>query len=1409
MLDLEKFGYSFSSSDRVWSKQKDSSFNYSDGDALEKKLDTIIKSVKDKSIFSEELASHIVDWPTFYYLSPTRTNLLRPIESCLSGEGLELGCGCGALTGFLAEKSKSVLALEGSRRRASITSERCSDLANVQVVCDDIMSFSVDANFNWISLIGVLEYMNCYGENNLTLQDIFKHLSSFLAKDGFLIIAIENKLGLKYFSGADEDHLNEPYIGICDQYSKDSPTTYTKDVLTDSLSSVGFSEISFFYPYPDYKQPRVVFSDLAEKNIINVNSIISGISPSYNDEHFVNCVFDEKSAWRSVTENRNWGTFANSFLIVASKTKCIDKDDVIAYSYTTSRRAGYASEVDIVEKNNEVSVVRRRLFDGLKCSDDLIQQSLSDGKYIHGELFSERLFRILVKPGWNFLEVVSWTKALYDFLMSNSKKESAGFFLPPDFLDCIPCNIVVDENNAWHYIDREWCYSNPLSIQYLLFRGIKNCILSNPWIATSSNTSINKKEFIINAINGIGLDYSEENFKDDCKKENEIFFVIYGIKVDLAEILKTPLFYRSPLNRVGEHLSSYQKNQDLMNDLIEKQKEEINVLEQEKSNLTEQKVALEQTKGILEEEKIVLEQTKGNLEEEKATLEQEKGILEEEKAELEQEKINLGQEISILKSNCASLEVSILSQIQTVTLCKKNMEICKEYMTICEKYESQLNSMIAWKNGADIVSAGLPWKIMRFLRRFNAMFVQGKDGGRSAFIKWMFGRKYKNYDPLSSFPTLEVLSNPKLLDIGNTQVNTFRAPIPVEPSYSVLRQGEILSGDVDIVIPLKNAINWLSLSLMSLFDISNIDRIHKVVIVDDGSNEDDFELLQKLLEKYPSIALLRNEGQHGFASTCNCGASICDAEYIIFLNSDCLISPNTLTKLVDAANSDPKIGLVCPLANNAANVSMLMPPGMSVYDIDNLLDAKLPAEQKVQDVCTIVGQCLLVKKKCFDDLLGFDQDWGLGYGEESDLHMRAIASGYRGVVAMNCYVYHYGGGTFRYETTRESLTKKNYERFILKWGDFYRRCYEASISEQQIADYGEWLKIIPRVDRPDVLFVLPGFSQGVGGIQVVADISNYLLMRGVNAKILILGSGEGLKSYKELLLQNPYLVGSESELLNLKGIEPKNVVATLFTTTAPALKFARKHNAKLFNFIQGYEFFFENAIHYNDVQKSYELMDEAITTSNWLDDNVRKHAPDKTCHLLPLGVDSFQFFPLKRSVSSKVRIGIVFRASADKGQWILADICDELSKYSDKLCFTLFLADVYIDNIPECIKNDDSSEIIILPVDRDRIAKSLQKVDIFVDASLHEGFGLMPLEAMACGAVPVVSDSGGVNSFITNNQEGIIISEVNKPEAYVKAVLELVDNLDKLVTLRQNALNRSRELNPETLYNRYLALFKD
>ena len=106
-------------------------------------------------------------WAHEYHLSPVRRNLLEWFPFNPDGCALEVGAGCGALTGLLCRKLKHVTALEYSRQRASVIAQRHSTNSNLDVVVGGFQDFETQNRFDYITVIGVLEYAGkFYGGRN-------------------------------------------------------------------------------------------------------------------------------------------------------------------------------------------------------------------------------------------------------------------------------------------------------------------------------------------------------------------------------------------------------------------------------------------------------------------------------------------------------------------------------------------------------------------------------------------------------------------------------------------------------------------------------------------------------------------------------------------------------------------------------------------------------------------------------------------------------------------------------------------------------------------------------------------------------------------------------------------------------------------------------------------------------------------------------------------------------------------------------------------------------------------------------------------------------------------------------------------------------------------------------------------
>src|SRR5580704_12803313 len=255
--------YHFDSAFHLFRPLDGGDFSYSDGAEAESRLLTVVTSANDRSTFSPELAASITDCVSEYHLSKSRHCLLRPLGIQAGNKVLELGCGCGAITRFLGEIGAQVVAVEGSLRRARVAAERCRDCSHVRVVVDDLLHFETDERFDWVLLVGVLEYAAVFSEAADPFQHYLRSVTRFLGPAGKLVVAIENKLGLKYFNGCAEDHVGVPFFGVQDLYHGKTPRTFGRRELIAQLENAGLPCHRFFYPFPDYKLPSVILAEAA------------------------------------------------------------------------------------------------------------------------------------------------------------------------------------------------------------------------------------------------------------------------------------------------------------------------------------------------------------------------------------------------------------------------------------------------------------------------------------------------------------------------------------------------------------------------------------------------------------------------------------------------------------------------------------------------------------------------------------------------------------------------------------------------------------------------------------------------------------------------------------------------------------------------------------------------------------------------------------------------------------------------------------------------------------------------------------------------------------------------------------------------------------------------------------------
>lgn len=291
---------------------------YSDGD-IEDEILSIVKN-HDKSEYNR-IINEKKDWAVLYHLSQIRENIVNFLEFEPNSSVLEIGAGCGAVTGALSRKANKVTCIELSKKRSTINAYKNKECNNVEILVGNFTDIEqhLEEKFDYITLIGVFEYAASYISSESPYEDFMKIICKHLKPNGKIIMAIENKLGLKYWAGCKEDHTGQFFLGLNNYEGIDTVRTFSKRELEDIFKQFEMEDIDFYYPYPDYKLPMRIYTDswLPTESELNMNM------RNFDNDRLI--IFDEAKVYDSLIREGVFPIVSNSFLIVAGKGeyKCL------------------------------------------------------------------------------------------------------------------------------------------------------------------------------------------------------------------------------------------------------------------------------------------------------------------------------------------------------------------------------------------------------------------------------------------------------------------------------------------------------------------------------------------------------------------------------------------------------------------------------------------------------------------------------------------------------------------------------------------------------------------------------------------------------------------------------------------------------------------------------------------------------------------------------------------------------------------------------------------------------------------------------------------------------------------------------------------------------------------------------
>lgn len=359
-----------------------------------------------------------------------------------------------------------------------------------------IAKLKLEGEYDYITLIGTYEYAPTIYEGNKPYSNFLKDLKKHLKPDGKILIAIDNRLGIKYFAGAKSKHYNKLFEVIGSEIREKKPNLLLKREIEKFINEAEFKNFKFYYPLPDYINTNTIFTDeFLPKS--NHSKIVYPVN--YDEESII--IFNEINVMKQICDNNKFIDFTNSYFVEISNEKI--NNDIKFVNYNIFRKDKYKLALimgkENVQKYAETSKAKKHIENISKYIENLeslgfrVLEKVENGKIISKISNSEELDKKIVSKIKEenieeaYKEIENWYSYIKQRLQKELAKEENIFkkykieipkdieekmeFVKNGYIDLSFENVFCEDEYIFY--DQEWYFEN-IPLEFILYRAINN-----------------------------------------------------------------------------------------------------------------------------------------------------------------------------------------------------------------------------------------------------------------------------------------------------------------------------------------------------------------------------------------------------------------------------------------------------------------------------------------------------------------------------------------------------------------------------------------------------------------------------------------------------------------------------------------------------------------------------------------------------------------------------------------------------------------------------------------------------------------------------------------------------------------------------------------------------------------------